>query len=186
MFLNRPTTDVVPKSDASRVGCGGYFLCKGVAYYFTFEYDEWERKKFDEKVLTIGDLELQGIAILVHLAAPHLRHHTFTFKSDNEGSVQQLGNLRVRDEATTYLVDSCFESAATNDVYIYYEHIKGKINTEADLASRNRLAELFAIMHTQTRSPPVDLTSKIPPHLRTLRTVVRLRERGRAGRRANQ
>ena len=83
-------------------------------------------------------------------------------------------------------VDSCFKAAATNDVFIYYKHIKGKNNTEADLASRNRLAELFARMRTHTRSTPVDLTSKVPPHLRTLRTVVQLRERGRAGKRASQ
>ena len=186
VFMNRCTTDVVRKCDASRIGCGGYLIVDDTPYFFTFEYEEWERKAFDNKILAIGDLEMQGIAVLLHLAGPYLRHHTFTLLCDNFGSVAQLNNLRIRDEATAHLVDSIHTSTSTNDVRVYIEHIAGELNTGADQASRNKLKLFFKLMRTLTRKKPVDLTHLIPSRLRSLRTAVRVRGYAAARKKVSQ
>jgi hypothetical protein len=167
LLLREPTMRFVPRCDASKAGFGGWWVVDGHAYFYYEETTTEEQQLFDDGIFTINEFELLAVQWLLTLCAPTYQHECFVLQSDNQPTVSWLTNHKLHTMAIAPIVDHIMLTTAVHNVHVYYEHLAGKRNSEADAISRRDLPAFIRLM---TECPYVTHTTptqvQVPPQLR--------------------
>ena len=101
----------------------------------------------------IALLELVAIVSAFDIWAPHLTGKTITLRSDNEATCAFINRKRSDIPTAMSLIRNLILSCLHFQIFLKAKHIPGKLNSAADLISRQKMTQLFHLYPNMNHYP---------------------------------